>query len=59
MKDKYGELLKFGNLVEVYFYSYEECITSCICRVTIDEKLEIVSGSEPLNYYYREMVKLN
>ena len=58
MKDKNGKKLRVDDKVEITFYSYYECLCSCIGRVNVDGKIEILTGIEPKDYYCREITKI-
>lgn len=59
MKDKNGKKLRVDDKVEITFYSYYECLCSCIGRVNVDGKIEILTGIEPKDYYCREITKID
>ena len=59
MKDKNGKRLRVDDKVEITFYSYYEPLCSCIGRVNVDDKIEILKGIEPKDYYCREITKID
>ena len=59
MKDKNGKRLRVDDKVEITFYSYYELLCSCIGRVNVDDKIEILKGIEPKDYYCRKITKID
>lgn len=58
MKDSMGNELKYGDYVDVKFYSYGEPIAQCLYYVTGDNELEILNGNEPKEYDRKILEKI-